>query len=272
MTFGERLQAGIDLVRTTGQVLRSEPRLLAVPAVATVVSAVLVIGWVLLLGGWPSATNRLQYALVMAPPALVLAVMGTVVQAVLVDASTTRLQGQQADLGASWRRALSVLPTLIGIGLMAAAERAVSDALRREGLPGRILAAFLNRAWAVLTLLSVPVALYERCGPVESMKRSGRLVADRWGPQLVAQGLIGLGMWVVGLPVLVVLFVVGWLISPLAALILVLLGAAALSAVATTLHGILSAAVYRFAVTGLVSPGFSEADMWLVFRSAPARR
>ena len=36
-------------------------------------------------------------------------------------------------------------------------------------------------------------------------------------------------------------------------------------AVSTALNGILSAAMYRFATTGMLAPGFDEADMWSVF-------
>jgi hypothetical protein len=36
-------------------------------------------------------------------------------------------------------------------------------------------------------------------------------------------------------------------------------------AVSSALNGILAAAMYRFATTGLLAPGFNESDMWSVF-------
>jgi hypothetical protein len=36
-------------------------------------------------------------------------------------------------------------------------------------------------------------------------------------------------------------------------------------AVSSALNGILSAAMYRFATTAMLAPGFDEADMWSVF-------
>jgi hypothetical protein len=35
--------------------------------------------------------------------------------------------------------------------------------------------------------------------------------------------------------------------------------------IGAALTGVLSAALYRFATTGLVAPGFNEAEMWAVF-------
>jgi hypothetical protein len=35
--------------------------------------------------------------------------------------------------------------------------------------------------------------------------------------------------------------------------------------VSSALNGILSAAMYRFATTGMLCAGFNEADMWSVF-------
>jgi hypothetical protein len=36
-------------------------------------------------------------------------------------------------------------------------------------------------------------------------------------------------------------------------------------AVSGALTGVLSAALYRFAITGMVAPGFRDADMWAAF-------
>ncbi|HEY5454113.1 MAG TPA: hypothetical protein VIJ96_01455 [Acidothermaceae bacterium] len=48
----------------------------------------------------------------------------------------------------------------------------------------------------------------------------------------------------------------------IALLVVILLAAIAVS---SALKGILSAALYRFATTGMLAPGLDEADMWSVF-------
>jgi hypothetical protein len=66
------------------------------------------------------------------------------------------------------------------------------------------------------------------------------------------------------IPLAVVAIVVA---SANAALGIALLVAILLAAIAVSsaLNGILSAAMYRFATTGMLTPGFAEADMWSVF-------
>ena len=110
--------------------------------------------------------------------------------------------------------------------------------------------------------------LFENAGAGRSIKRSGELVASRWGPQLVARGLLNLAVYVCGLPFLIALLLIGWMISPVVGIVLLCLGLLIVVAVSTALSGILSAAMYRFAMTGLVVPGFREADMWRVFSRA----
>ena len=70
----------------------------------------------------------------------------------------------------------------------------------------------------------------------------------------------------VGLPVILLAGMVGFVIHPMLGVALAVLAYLGVSAVAATLGGIFSAAMYRFAVTGEVAPGFRQADMWAPFR------
>jgi ABC-type thiamin/hydroxymethylpyrimidine transport system permease subunit len=83
--------------------------------------------------------------------------------------------------------------------------------------------------------------------------------------QLTANAAIGIALFVYSLPFLAVGFLavaVGWVIPGIAIMALTLLGQTVIGAALT---GVLSAALYRFATTGLVAPGFNEAEMWAVF-------
>lgn len=106
--------------------------------------------------------------------------------------------------------------------------------------------------------------MFEKAGPLAAVRRSGLLVASRWGTQLTAQAVLSFAIAACSIPLAVVAIVVA---SANAALGIALLVAILLAAIAVSsaLNGILSAAMYRFATTGMLAPGFAEADMWSVF-------
>ena len=75
----------------------------------------------------------------------------------------------------------------------------------------------------------------------------------------------GLALFVVVLPLLLVGVVVAVGVSAVLGIVLILITLLGQIAVAGAMTGVLSAALYRFGTTGLVAPGFSEADMWAAF-------
>ena len=65
----------------------------------------------------------------------------------------------------------------------------------RFGFLGQIIAGLIGAAWNVVTFLTVPIIVFEDVGPVNALKRSGTLLKQTWGENLMAQiglGLIGL--------------------------------------------------------------------------------
>jgi hypothetical protein len=265
MSFLERISAGIDLAKTCFSVLRDEPALLLVPVLMLAVSAVVIVP-LLLLGGGPAdpQLNEVLAAIQAAGVGAVLSVVGCVGSAVIVSAATTRLEGLRPDLKASWAAVLPKVPQLAGLGLLLAAERAATRALRGNAV-GRLVAGLIDRAWDFASLMAVPAILFEGVGPLRSVKRSAELVRGRWGSQLTARAVLHLGVLVLAIPLLVVMVVLGAWYSPAAALVMFCVWLVLVVSAATALNAILSAAMYRFAITGLVVPGFREADMWRAF-------
>ncbi|BEP14933.1 hypothetical protein acdb102_32440 [Acidothermaceae bacterium B102] len=268
MSLLERIGAGLDLAKTCWTVLRSEPMLLLVPIMTLLAGAAVIVPVFLLGGGFVDpSTHRAAAAVQGFVLLVVLTVIGNLGGAVVISAATTRLEGLRPDLGKSWRLALSKLPQLTGLGVIMAAERTLTNTLRDNAL-GKILAGLIDRAFDFATFLAIPAILFENVGPLRSIKRSGELVASRWGSQLVARGLLNLAVFVCSFPLLLAMLFLGWMFSPVVGVVLFCLGLLIVVAVSTALSGILSAAMYRFAVTGLVVPGFREADMWRVFSRA----
>jgi hypothetical protein len=268
MGFFERLSAGFDLAKTCWAVLRREPMLLLVPVMTLLAGAVVLVPVFLLAGGLGDPANHRGTAAVAGFALLVvLTVIGNVGGAVVVSAATTRLEGLRPDLKKSWAQAVAKLPQLAALGVVMAAERTITNTLRDNAL-GKFFAGLIDRAFDFATFLAIPAILFENVGALRSIKRSGELVASRWGPQLVARGLLNLAVYVCSVPFLLALLFLGYLVSPIVGVVLFCVGLLVVVAVSTALSGILSAAMYRFAVTGLVVPGFREADMWRVFSRA----
>ncbi len=263
--FFERIEAGINLARTCFSVLTDEPQLMLVPLVMLMVCAV-ILAPLLMLAGGPAdpQLDRMLAGIQAAAVGAVVSVVSCVGAAVMVAAATTRLQGQRPNLTASWATVRPHLPQLAGLGLLMAAERALTRALR-ETPWGRLVAAVVDRAWDFATLMAIPVVLFEGAGPVGSVKRSAELVRHRWSSQLVARAVLHLGVIICAIPLLVVMVVLGAWYSAIAAMVMFCVWVVLVVCVSMALNAILSAAVYRFAVTGLVSPGFREADMWRAF-------
>ena len=150
-------------------------------------------------------------------------------------------------------------------GVVLAGERTLTSLLRgKRWSPGTFAANAIDRVWDFATFLVIPVILYENVPVFAAVKRSGHLVAARWGTQLTARSVLSLALFVACLPLIAVGVVLCLVSVPLGigVLVVVLVGDLVMAAALT---GVLSAAMYRFATTGMVVPGFREADMWAMF-------
>lgn len=173
----------------------------------------------------------------------------------LVEVALQRLDGEEANVGDGLRRAFSLLPVILAYALIAATVGLVLRAIaERVGLIGRIIVGLIGFAWSVGTALVVPVLAAEDVGPLEAIGRSVELIKKAWGEDIIGNAGIGV---VFGLLIFVTTLVGGFLVTvafgahnTAAAILLLVLGVLAVSLLGlaySTLHGIYSAALYRFA-------------------------
>jgi hypothetical protein len=265
--FMNSIRVGFQLLPVCWSVLVQQPSLLVVPLVVLAASALSILGYAHAFGGVANllGTSKYSAAIKVFPIDVVVMVMSVVGQAVIVAAATNTLAGRRASVGAAWLTAVSQLPRLAWFGVVYAAERTITSLLRgRRWSVGTLAANTIDRAWDFATFLAIPVLLYEDLPVFRAVARSGKLVAKRWGVQLTARSVLGFALFVVSFPLIVVgiaLLTVSTVLGTVV-LVVVLLGMFVMSGALT---GVLSAALYRFATTGLVAPGFDEADMWAVF-------
>ena len=126
---------------------------------------------------------------------MALAFVQTYFLAGLVASANEVLHGRDHQLGAGLRgrvvtRLHRILPwaIVLGDGLCDHPVRSRSA----SASSARSSAGLLGAAWNVLTFLTVPIIVFEDVGPVNALKRSGTLLKQTWGENIIAQ--IGLGL------------------------------------------------------------------------------
>ena len=192
----------------------------------------------------------------------------------LASAAMIRLDGGNPTLGDGIRAARGKLPNIIGYALVAATVGMILRALQeRLGFVGRIVAGILGFGWTVATFLVVPVLAAQDIGPVDAVKRSTSLLKQTWGENLIGNAGIGVAGGVLTLCLLFAsgLLFFGAVATHSVALMIAVGVAAVIALVALTLfqsamHGVYSAALYRFATEGDPGQGFDRALLESAFR------
>ena len=173
----------------------------------------------------------------------------------LVGAAMIRLEGGDPTVRDGFRIAWGHLGPILGYAFISATVGMILRWLSRRGTIGRIASSLFGMAWGLATFLVLPVLVVEDVGPVDAIKRSARMLKGTWGEQIAGNFSIGLifGIFIVltiiagGLATMGMVNLTGSVtFSVIVALIfaVILVG---LILVSSTLSGIYSAAVYRFA-------------------------
>jgi hypothetical protein len=158
-------------------------------------------------------------------------------------------------------------------------------ALLRQGgsLAEVIIGSLGAAAWSLITFLAVPVIAIEGLGPVATLKRSAGLFKERWAGQVTGNIAIGGIVFLAGVIPALLLIGVGvllWLSDDgsaglAAGAVIAFLGIALLVVsmlIVQALRGVFGVALYRFASSGEVASGFSQAELESAVRTkgAPA--
>ena len=132
------------------------------------------------------------------------------------------------------------------------------------GFLGRLIEFGAGLAWTVATFLVVPVLAAEGVGPIKAIGRSGQLLNETWGENLIGNSGISIATSLIG--VVIALFgVAGYVLferaqfsAGITVFVLAALAMLALIIVGSALSGIYSGAVYYFALTGDAPKGFDK--------------
>ena len=266
---------GFRLARASWGVVKDDKELLLLPLVSFVsvlaVSAIFALGAVGI--GIPKHGESPSPALYLLGFFLYVAISFITIffNAAVIGTAMKRLKGEDARISDGLALARehigkifvwAVITATIGMILRAVQERA--------GLLGRIVMAIIGVAWNVITYFVVPVLLYEPVGAVDAVKRSASLFRQRWGEQFVGNATIGLALFLIAIPAMLLGFVLFAAVPILGAIFLVVT-IGGLVAVGAALSGVFNAALYRYATTGESSGAFTEEDLNSSFRPRRSR-
>jgi hypothetical protein len=193
----------------------------------------------------------------------------------LVSAAMIRLDGGDPTLSDGFRAASQHTPAILGYAVIAATVGTILNAIsQRASFLGQIVISIIGFAWNVATFLVVPILVAERLGPIDAIKRSAQLLKATWGEQLAGNfsigtvfGLIGVGIVLfVGVPLIMLGAASESPVLLVGAVALIFLAMVIIGVISSTLQGIYTAALYRFATQGTTGGFYDDAMIKNAFR------
>lgn len=253
----ERFSRSWGLIKASAGVLAKDKELLVFPLLSAACTLVVVAAFVLPALGL-GALDGLRDGGSVSLLAYVLAFLFYLVQyfvifffnSALVGAAMIRLDGGDPTVGDGLRIARSKALPILGYAAIAATVGMVLRAIQeRAGFVGRLVSGALGVAWTLASFLVVPVLVTRDVGPVDAVKESALLLKKTWGENLIGQGGVGL-------------------LFGLLFFALVLLGGAAIIAVATTGNGVLTGLVVAIVIIAMLLAALVQAALSGIYSAA----
>ena len=302
-----RLVRSRDLLLSSLQVLRRNPKLLLFPMAVSLASLVALLcflapslfypsghSWLtashwMSLGTWlgldfTGAMPHLHptgplygYVAVLYLASLFLA---TFVQVAFYHQILQAMAGERVSVRAGFAFAASRLRAIALWSLLAGAVGLIIQALeRRSSGFSRLAVRLAGAAWSVAAVFAIPVLIREGAGnPVVVLRHSVRLLRRTWGESLIAYVGLTLAGWVAGLVALgtvLIAFAVAWFVPNWLALASAAAAGLGLFLVAGYLAGVMGdiyrCALYIYASEGVVPAPFTPAMMDAAWKVRPSR-
>lgn len=260
-----RLARGFRLARVALDVLASDRRLVVLPMASALCALLAVLAIAALAGNLRGEPELLRVVAPVWAAAYAISFVTIFFNVALVHVVARRWRGEPVRLldgiGAAGVRVVAiagwaVLTTTVGL-LVQLLERATFGLAR----------ALLGPAWTVTSFFVVPVLVVERGGPLAALRRSGRIVRERWAEGIGGGTPIALATLMVVLPLAGLIFIGLVLFATgLTGLGLLAMTGGAVAIVAVLVVGgavsqIFTLAVYQHATGGPYDDGFPVADL-----------
>jgi hypothetical protein len=252
------------LTRTAFALLRRD-RTMAIVALLGAAFTIAATLAIFALAGWLHDPGReghllLVYAIFSWPMTFV----ATFLNVALAAAADARLDGRRLTVGEALGVAVARIGPIAGWSLLATGVGILLQQLaERVPVGGRIASWLLGVAWGLVTFFAIPLLALEGCSPTTTVRRSSRLIRERWGEGV--GGTVLIGAWATPL-----LAVGGALVGVGAnahgqtrvGVLTVGLGVIfAAIALITAARQVFAVALYRYATDGTARGGFAETDL-----------
>ena len=198
----------------------------------------------------------------------------------LVFAAHERLAGGDPNIRSGLSGASQSIATIFVWAVVAATVGLIlnilsSQARQRGGMMGMIshlIISMLGAAWTLITFFVVPLIVIERRSFGDAFKTSLSMLRRTWGEQIVANFGLGIAAFLAFLVAAGITALLFFVLSPLGgfgAFIAIVIGVVLIAGVAlvfATLDGIYKAALYNYAVDGMVPSLFPDDAIRGAFR------
>lgn len=214
--------------------------------------------------------------------AYALTVISIFASVALASCAVRALEGEDTTVREGLHAARQRMRVILGwaaVQLLVGVAISIIQSLLREGagaLVGAIVGGLANLAWTVATFFVVPIIALEGLGPIDALKRSTKVIRERWGEGVTAAGATGLIVLAAFLPA-VALIVGGFALAgsvPAAGAALIVLGVIIIAIAAliqSTVMAVFKVALYKFATTGETFQGFAAPELAAAFAPRRAR-
>ena len=272
----------LALTKASWEVLREDKELIALPAISAVASLIFVTPFFAIAalslssseGAATSSSSTTAGGTTLALPGyialffayLIVAYITIFFQSALILAANERMTGGNPTLKSSlqgaWKNAGHILPWAIISATVSIVLQAIQE---RAGFIGKIVVGLVGVAWTLVTMLVLPILVIEGVGVKEALTRSGAAFKRTWGENVVGNGAIGLisflamfaGILVCGGIIFIGTSTGLWPVGLLGGILLVI-WILLVSVFSTALSGVFRTALYRYAMFGESSSGFSQ--------------
>jgi hypothetical protein len=164
----------------------------------------------------------------------------------LIHCARLYFQGEQPSVSDGISFSQSRLSSIVGWAFFAATVGLILRAIENiHETVGAIVSSILGVMWGILTFFAVPVIAYENVGPLEAIKRSGKIIKNKWGESLGANlgvNTVGfIAMLIIALP----LGLVFGALHPILGIVVGIITAVLIGVVMSAAQTIFVAAIYH---------------------------
>ncbi len=253
MNFFTRLSNGWQMALNSFAVLKANRQLIIFPILSAIAMLLAISTFVVAMfasAGWDTELLREQSAAanytILFFYYLVNYFIVVFFNTALVHCTHLYFNGEEPTVAKGLRFAFSRIGAIFSWAIFAATVGTILRAIQdKVGALGKIITGLIGIAWSVATFFVVPIIAYENLGPIAAFKRSASLMKEKWGESIGASFSFGIIQFLAILLLAVPSFVLGWLVYPIAGMVLFAVGVFTIIVLFSAAKVIFVSAVYH---------------------------